>query len=70
MQFGKAGLNKQCKKLRTRADVPLSLCLSGGVDSSVLLAISEKILGKKLKCYSIIDNDSRYMMKEKILKKF
>ena len=46
-------------KLRTRADGPLSLCLSGGVDSTALLGISEKILGKSLKCYSIIDSDSR-----------
>ena len=44
-------------KLRTRADVPLSLCLSGGVDSSAILASSEKVLGKSLKCYSIIDSD-------------
>ena len=36
-------------KLRTRADVPLSLCLSGGVDSSSILGISEKILGKNIK---------------------
>ena len=55
-------------KLRTRADVPLSLCLSGGVDSSALLGISEKILGKSLKCYSIIDHDSRYDERKNIKK--
>ena len=38
----------------------MSLCLSGGVDSSAILAISEKVLGKNLKCYSIIDSDKRY----------
>ena len=55
-------------KLRTRADVPLSLCLSGGVDSSSILGISEKILGKNLKCYSIIDSDPRYNEKKNIKK--
>lgn len=55
-------------KLRTRADVPLSLCLSGGVDSTALLGISEKILGKSLKCYSIIDSDSRYDERKNIRK--
>ena len=46
--------------LRLRSDVPLGFCLSGGIDSSLLVAISKQILGKNLQTFSIVDIDDRY----------
>lgn len=48
-------------ELRMRADVPLSFCLSGGVDSGSLVSIASKIFGRKdIHTFSIIDTDNRY----------
>lgn len=44
------------------ADVPIGYFLSGGLDSSLIVAMSRKINGKKLDCYTIntdIDQKSR-----------
>ncbi len=46
--------------LRLISDVPISLNLSGGIDSGAICSIASKILGKKLETFSIIDSDSRY----------
>ena len=46
--------------LRLRSDVPITFCLSGGVDSAILASHTAKRLGYKINTYSIIDNDSRY----------
>jgi len=47
-------------KIRLRSDVPMGFCLSGGIDSSLLVAISQKVFGKKIQTFSIIDDDIRY----------
>lgn len=47
-------------ELRLRADVPIALCLSGGVDSSALAAIAVRHFGRDVHTFSIIDEDERY----------
>lgn len=41
-------------KLRYRSDVPVGTCLSGGLDSSSIVALSHKIFGKHLKTFSAV----------------
>jgi len=41
-------------KLRYRSDVPVGTCLSGGLDSSSIVAFSHKIFGKHLKTFSAV----------------
>ena len=36
------------------------------MDTTSIASIASKILGKKIKCFSIIDNDSRYNEKENV----
>tara|TARA_Y100001970_G_scaffold220381_1_gene270661 strand:+ start:21847 stop:23712 length:1866 start_codon:yes stop_codon:yes gene_type:complete len=53
-------------KLRLRSDVPISFCLSGGIDSASLVSLCYKHFNIKPKCFSIIDKDKRYNEKKKI----
>ena len=46
-----------------RSDVPIAFNLSGGVDSSSLIAIAKKKLNIDINSYSIIDEDPRYNRK-------
>ena len=46
--------------LRLVSDVPISLNLSGGIDSGAICSIASKVLGKKLETFSIVDMDNRY----------
>ena len=51
---------------RMISDFPVGFYLSGGMDTTSIASIASKILGKKIKCFSIIDNDSRYNEKENV----
>ena len=53
-------------ELRLRSDVPISFCLSGGIDSASLVSICYKHFNIKAKCFSIIDSDKRYNEKKNI----
>lgn len=55
-------------KLRLRSDIPIAFCLSGGIDSSTLVAMANKIVGSDITTFSIIDNDERYDESENIKK--
>ena len=47
-------------KLRMRSDVPVAFCLSGGIDSGILVSHAKKTFEKKISTFSIIDKDHRY----------
>ena len=45
---------------RLESDVPLAICLSGGVDSSLIAAIAKRDFGVSLNAYTLVNLDSRY----------
>jgi len=53
-------------RMRLRADVPLAFCLSGGIDSSALTAISNQSAERPIHCFSVVDDDPRYDERDNI----
>lgn len=53
-------LVREALKLRLRSDVPIAFCLSGGIDSTTLAAISHFDFDQRIHAYSIYDDDPRY----------
>jgi asparagine synthase (glutamine-hydrolysing) len=50
------------KKLES--DVPLAICLSGGVDSALIAAIAKNDFGVSLNAYTLVSKDARYSEEE------
>jgi asparagine synthase (glutamine-hydrolysing) len=46
--------------LRLRSDVPVALCLSGGIDSNLLLGVIRNVLDRDVQTFSIVGSDPRY----------
>ena len=57
---------KNSMKVRLRSDVPVALCLSGGVDSTILSGMAVQDFNENIGTFSIIDDDERYNEKENI----
>ena len=47
-------------EIRLRADVPLAFCMSGGVDSNVLISIAKRVFGYDVHGFTISNTDARY----------
>lgn len=48
------------------SDVPISVLLSGGIDSNIILSVINKLFKKKISTFSIIDKDKKYNESELI----
>ena len=57
---------KNSMKVRLRSDVPVALCLSGGVDSTILSGMAVHDFNENISTFSIIDDDERYNEKKNI----
>ncbi len=58
------GLINEATKLRLISDVPWGAFLSGGVDSSVTVAVMSKLLGQKVRTFSIGFGDPKFDERE------
>jgi len=51
---------KEAVGRRLESDVPLAICLSGGVDSGLIAAIAKRDFGVSLDSYTLVSADDRY----------
>lgn len=61
----------QSMNIRTRSDVPLAFCMSGGIDSNSLISIAKRELDYDVHGFTLISADQRYeedMLVEKSVK--
>ena len=47
-------------ELRLRADVPVAFCMSGGVDSTSLIAAAKTVCGYDVHGFTVVNEDARY----------
>ena len=57
---GTKALLTRSVELRLRSDVPLAFCLSGGIDSNVLVGIAKRELNQDVHGFTIVNTDARY----------
>ena len=53
-------------ELRLRADVPIAFCMSGGVDSSSLIAAAKLVCGYDVHGFTVVNEDARYDEREAV----
>jgi asparagine synthase (glutamine-hydrolysing) len=53
-------LVSECVGRRLESDVPIAICLSGGIDSSIIAAIAKRDFGIALEAYTLDSTDARY----------
>lgn len=53
-------------RLRLRADVPMAFCMSGGVDSNVLISLAKRHFDYDVHGFTIVNEDARYDEREEV----
>lgn len=53
-------------ELRLRADVPVAFCMSGGVDSTSLIAAAKNVCGYDVHGFTVVNEDPRYDEREPV----
>lgn len=53
-------------ELRLRADVPVAFCMSGGVDSTSLIAAAKNVCGYDVHGFTVVNDDPRYDEREAV----
>lgn len=53
-------------ELRLRADVPIAFCMSGGVDSTSLIAAARRVCGYEVHGFTVVNEDPRYDEREAV----